>query len=112
MVALKQERVEPLRRVTAQEYLERERTAETKSEFHGGVIVAMAGASPEHNAIVFDLAVALGAQFAEGHARVSPTICACGFQIVISTTTLMSLWLVRNRTTRHWPECSRCSIQP
>jgi Uma2 family endonuclease len=37
--------------LTPQEYLERERKAETKSEYHGGIVVAMAGASPEHNTI-------------------------------------------------------------
>ncbi len=36
---------------TAQEYLERERLAEYKSEFFGGEIFAMAGASREHNLI-------------------------------------------------------------
>jgi len=62
MVAMKQTSIEPLRRVTAREYLERERSAATKSEYHRGVLVAMAGASPEHNAIVFDMAVSLGLQ--------------------------------------------------
>ncbi|HZP81316.1 MAG TPA: Uma2 family endonuclease [Chthonomonadaceae bacterium] len=38
-------------RLTPQEYLEREQKAETKSEYHGGIVVAMAGASPEHNTI-------------------------------------------------------------
>ncbi|HLJ53427.1 MAG TPA: Uma2 family endonuclease [Chthonomonadaceae bacterium] len=37
------------RRITATQYLERERIAETKSEFDDGEIVAMAGASPNHN---------------------------------------------------------------
>jgi Uma2 family endonuclease len=52
MVALKNSPTEQPLRKTAREYLEHERTAETKSEFHGGIIVAMAGASPEHNTIV------------------------------------------------------------
>ena len=55
MVALKQMPVETPRRVTAREYLERERTAETKREFHRGVIVAMAEASPEHNTITVNV---------------------------------------------------------
>jgi Uma2 family endonuclease len=49
-------------RLTPQEYLERERKAETKSEYHGGIVVAMAGASPEHNIIVFDLIGTLSVQ--------------------------------------------------
>lgn len=49
-------------RLTPQEYLERERKAQAKSEYRQGLIVAMAGASPEHNAIVFNLAGALSAQ--------------------------------------------------
>ncbi|HZP83089.1 MAG TPA: Uma2 family endonuclease [Chthonomonadaceae bacterium] len=50
------------RRLTPQEYLERERHAETKSEYHGGVLMARAGASPEHNAIVFDIIGTLSVQ--------------------------------------------------
>ena len=38
--------------VTREEYLERERRAETKSEYHDGVIVAMSGASKSHDRIV------------------------------------------------------------
>ena len=40
--------------VTPAEYLALERRAETKSEYHDGEIVALAGASRAHNAIVFD----------------------------------------------------------
>ena len=35
--------------LTPEEYLRRERDAATKSEYHNGVLVAMAGASPEHH---------------------------------------------------------------
>src|SRR5579871_1540587 len=55
MVALANNRTEQQTRMTAREYLERERTAETKSEFHGGIVVAMAGANPEHNTIVSNI---------------------------------------------------------
>jgi Uma2 family endonuclease len=48
--------------ITPQEYLEMERDAETKSEYDDGVIVAMAGSSPEHSAITFNLSVKLGVQ--------------------------------------------------
>jgi Uma2 family endonuclease len=48
--------------ITPQEYLEGERQSEIKHEYHDGKIVAMAGASPEHNAIVYDLTLELGPQ--------------------------------------------------
>ena len=44
---------------TSAEYLEREATAEHKSEFYGGEIVAMAGAQEPHNAIVSNLSFLL-----------------------------------------------------
>ena len=40
--------------VTRQEYLAWERKATTKSEYHDGVIVAVAGASRRHNRITVD----------------------------------------------------------
>jgi len=39
-------------RLTPEEYLHRERTAETKSEYYDGIVYAMTGASPRHNLIV------------------------------------------------------------
>lgn len=42
--------------ISEEEYLERELLAETKSEYHNGKIVAMAGAQPEHNQIASNLA--------------------------------------------------------
>ena len=49
MVARQKEKL-----VTPQEYLERERKAELKSEYYDGVIVAMAGASRRHDRIAGD----------------------------------------------------------
>jgi Uma2 family endonuclease len=45
-----------------EDYLAFEREAEGKHEFWDGEIVAMAGGSPEHNAICFNLAASLGPQ--------------------------------------------------
>jgi Uma2 family endonuclease len=47
--------------VTPEEYLRREDAAETKSEYYNGVIVAMSGASPEHNIITANLVAELRA---------------------------------------------------
>lgn len=41
------------------EYLERERASETKHEYRDGHVVAMAGASPEHNLICANVVHAL-----------------------------------------------------
>lgn len=48
--------------VTPQEYLERERAAEIRSEYYDGEIVAMSGASWEHNLITSNLGRLLGNQ--------------------------------------------------
>ena len=45
--------------ITPMEYLERERNAEFKSEYDDGVILAMAGSSPEHAAITFNFGAEL-----------------------------------------------------
>ena len=47
---------------TPLEYLERERSAEFRSEYDHGVIIPMAGASKEHNSITFDVSRHLGNQ--------------------------------------------------
>ncbi len=49
---------------TPREYLQWERQADTRSEYHDGVIVAMSGASRVHNRITFDTGRALGNQLA------------------------------------------------
>jgi Uma2 family endonuclease len=41
--------------LSPEEYLTTEREAQEKSEYFGGKVVAFAGASPAHNAIVFNL---------------------------------------------------------
>ena len=51
--------------ITEAEYLELERKADHKSEFHKGEIFAMAGGSKEHNAIVASLIIEAG-QFLKG----------------------------------------------
>jgi Uma2 family endonuclease len=68
--------------ITPAEYLERERGAETRSEYLNGYIYAMSGASLKHNRVVAGLAVTLGAQlrrkpcepfFGDMRVKVSPT---------------------------------------
>ncbi len=49
-------------RVSEQEYLALERAAEIKHELVNGLVVAMAGATPRHNAIVANVLAALVAQ--------------------------------------------------
>ncbi len=46
-------------RYTYDEYLVRERVADTKSEYYGGQIFAMAGGSPRHNSIGVNLVASL-----------------------------------------------------
>lgn len=48
--------------LTAEEYLRRERAAETRSEFSGGEIVAMSGATEAHNLVTLGIAAALRAE--------------------------------------------------
>lgn len=53
-------------RVTGEEYLARERLAETKSEFLDGYIVAMSGASRLHNYLCMQISGLLFPQLADG----------------------------------------------
>jgi Uma2 family endonuclease len=53
---------EPQRHLTAQEYLAFERASEERHEFWDGEVVAMAGASPAHNGICWNLAGVLHPQ--------------------------------------------------
>lgn len=72
----------PTAHVTSEEYLTQERNAERKSEYFGGEVFAMAGASPEHALIVTNLAGELRQQLkgrpcnvysSDLRLRVSPT---------------------------------------
>lgn len=51
--------------ISPEEYLDRERQAETKSEYFAGEIFAMAGGSEEHNVITVNLARELSSQLLE-----------------------------------------------
>jgi Uma2 family endonuclease len=55
--------------VTPEEYLARERAAETKSEYLDGEIFAMAGGTPQHSAILFNVTGALGLSLRGGPCR-------------------------------------------
>jgi Uma2 family endonuclease len=50
---------QPKHFITPEEYLARERLAETKSEYYRGEVFAMSGASREHNVITSNLVAAL-----------------------------------------------------
>ena len=54
---------------TPQEYLERELTAEIRSEYSQGVLTPMAGASPAHNGIYFSTAGTLWSQLVSTECR-------------------------------------------
>lgn len=60
-------------RLTPEEYLVAERKAETKSEFHDGELLAMAGASYAHNLIVANVIRELGVQLKSGPCAVLPS---------------------------------------
>ena len=69
-------------RLTPEEYLQLERAAETRSEYLNGEMIAMPGASREHNLIVTNLLVTLGTELfdrpyeiypPEMRVKVSPT---------------------------------------
>jgi Uma2 family endonuclease len=57
-------------RYTPEQYLAMERTADFKSEYDGGFITAMAGASPEHNTIAVNLSREISLQFKKRPCRV------------------------------------------
>jgi len=59
--------------ITPDEYLQRERRAEFKSEYYRGETFAMAGASAEHNLIVSNCIVNIGSQLKKRPCRVYPS---------------------------------------
>jgi Uma2 family endonuclease len=63
----------PATYVSPEEYLERERKAETRSEYVRGEIFAMAGASVRHAAIISNLVIEIGAQLRTTDCRVFST---------------------------------------
>lgn len=54
--------IAPTRPLSPDEYLARERAAETRSEYYAGELFAMVGTSRKHNLIVTNLAKVLGEQ--------------------------------------------------
>ena len=65
--------VQPTAKMTPEEYLERERQAETKSEYFAGEVFAMAGAGEAHNLIVTNVIIALGTQLRKRPCKVYPS---------------------------------------
>jgi len=65
--------IQPTPRVTPEEYLARERAAETKSEYFEGELFAMSGASPAHVLIVTNVVSELRQQLRARNCRVYST---------------------------------------
>ena len=55
--------------ISAEQYLEIERFSETRHEFLDGVVYAMAGESPDHSTICFNLASIIGSQIRDKPCR-------------------------------------------
>jgi Uma2 family endonuclease len=64
---------QPMRYVTEEEYLQRERASTSKHEYYGGHIYAMAGASEEHNLIAMNIAALLRARVRGSSCRAYPS---------------------------------------
>lgn len=64
---------QPSPRITPAEYLEAERKAEYKSEYHDGHVFAMTGASMAHNLIVTNLILSLASQLRTRACHVYPS---------------------------------------
>lgn len=63
----------PKKQYTLEEYLELERNSEERYEFWNGEIVAMSGASPEHETILSNLITELNLEIAERPCRAFPS---------------------------------------
>jgi len=55
--------------ISAEQYLEIERFSETRHEFLDGIVYAMAGESPDHSTICFNLASIIGSQIRDKPCR-------------------------------------------
>ena len=55
--------------ITVEQYLQLERTSEIRHEFLDGLVYAMAGESPDHSTICFNLASAIGSQIRDKPGR-------------------------------------------
>jgi len=64
---------QPKPRLTPEEYLVRERLAESKSEYYQGEVFAMAGTSRKHNLIVANLVFSLMASLRQRDCEVYPS---------------------------------------
>ena len=64
--------------MTPEQYLARERLAETRSEFHDGELVPLDGASPRHVLIVTSLITAFSKQLRENMCKVYSTALKVG----------------------------------
>jgi Uma2 family endonuclease len=60
-------------RASEDEYLARERTSTSKHEYVNGEIIAMAGASPEHNLVAGNITAALGQRLRDRPSLVLPS---------------------------------------
>ena len=64
---------QPRRTWTVEEYLDFERSSETKHEYFGGEIFAMAGASAAHNIITANIVASLHSQVFQRNCTVFPS---------------------------------------
>src|SRR5437016_13776947 len=64
--------------VSSEEYLRFERDSETRHEFLDGLVYAMAGETPDHSTICFNLATIIGSQVRDKACRgFSPNMKVC-----------------------------------